>query len=223
VKYLNNYNSFKSSEDDTLYIFDFDDTLVDTPSFIDLVIDLIKEDNTLKNLLDKSLSFVDKTIDDLKIENGRLYVEDPNELLPVKGNWVRKKNKHLYLITPNEFHFSDISLPKKTLVLANLYREVKNKAIVTGRPVKIKDKILNTLNELNLEKPNFGLFCYPLGNDSSNRVAIWKGKTIVDLIKSTNFTKVKFYDDKSKWVNKVKEIVNRELPDIDFEGIKVNS
>ena len=67
------------------------------------------------------------------------------------------------------------------------------------------------------------MFCYPLGNDSSNRVAIWKGKTIVDLIKSTEFTKVKFYDDKSKWVNKVKEIVNRELPDIDFEGIKVNS
>ena len=150
-----------------------------------------------------------------------MYIEDPNEEIEVKGNWVRKKNKNLYLVTPNQYHFSDISLPKRTLELSNLYKTVKNKAIVTGRTEVMREKIIKKLKELNLEEPNFGLFCYPLNDDSSSRVAIWKGNTIVDLIKSTNFKNAKFYDDKSKWVNKVKEIVKKELPEINFEGIKV--
>jgi len=41
------------------------------------------------------------------------------------------------------------------------------------------------------------------------------------LIKSTGFQKVKFYEDKSKWLRTVTNAVKKELPHIDWEGIKV--
>ena len=46
---------------------------------------------------------------------------------------------------------------------------------------------------------------------------------VVKILKENNFKKVKFYDDNSKWVNKVISIVKSELPDVDFEGIKVKA
>lgn len=222
MKHLQKYENFSHKiSDDTLYIFDFDDTIVDTPRFEELVIELIKEDITLKSLLYKSLEFVNKSVKDLKIDNGRLYVEDPKQEMPVKGNWVRKKNGHLYLVAPDKFYFTDFSLPTGTTQLSKFYNQVSNKAIVTGRTDVMKSKVLEKLKEFGLEEPNYGLFCFPTSNTSSDKIAIWKGKTIVDLIKKTGFKRVKFYDDKSKWVNKVTEIVKSELPDIDFEGIKV--
>ena len=42
MKYLKLYEDFKQS-DDTLYIFDFDDTLVDSPEFEELAIKYLKE------------------------------------------------------------------------------------------------------------------------------------------------------------------------------------
>ena len=220
MRYLQKYENFNTI-DDILYIFDFDDTIVDTPRFEDLVIELIKEDVTLKSLLDKSLKFINKSVKDLKIDNGRLYVVDPKQEIPVKGNWVRKKNGHLYLVAPDKFYFTDFSLPTGTTELSKLYNQVKDKAIVTGRSEEMRNKVLEKLQEFGLEKPNHGLFCYPTNNSNSDKVAIWKGKTIVELINKTGFKRVKFYDDKSKWVNKVTEIVKGELPDINFEGIKV--
>ena len=218
MKYIKSYKIFENLQDDTLFIFDFDDTLVDTPTFNSLIIDLIKEDVTLKSMLDKSLSFIGKTIKDLKVENGRLYVRDEEKKIPVKGNWVRKKNNHLYLIPPNEFSTTLFSLPTGTKELSSLYNQVKNKSIVTGRIGIMKSKILQKLDEFGLEKPNYGLYCYP---KTSDNIPTWKGKTIVEIIKKSGLKKAKFYDDKSDWVNKVKKIVNQELPDVEFEGIKV--
>ncbi len=218
MKYLKLFENFQES--DTLYIFDFDDTIVDTPSFEDLAIEYLTESLSIGDLIKRSLSFVNKQKSDLKIENGRIYVDDPNQQIEPKGNWVRK-GLRVYMVTPNVYHFLDISLPTKVKELSELYKQVQNKAIVTGRMVDLKEKVIESLDKFGLELPNYGLFCFPSKDDKSERVAEWKAKTIVKLLKDTGFKKAKFYDDKPKWVKRVVLEVRKELPEVEFEGIRV--
>jgi len=103
-----------------------------------------------------------------------------------------------------------------------MYKKVQNKAIVTGRMVDLEEKVKESLTKFGLELPNHGLFCYPSKEQTSDRVAEWKAKTIVKLLKETGFLKAKFYDDKPKWVKKVRELVTKELPLVEFEGIRVH-
>ena len=219
---MNHIIPFKifESKKDTLYIFDFDGTIVDSPKFEELAIEVLKEDVTIKDLLKKSTNLINKSIDDIKIENGRLYVNDPKEEIKVKGNWVRKKGR-VYLVSPDKFYYTDLSFPKKAKTLGKLYNEVPNKAIVTARIKTVKSKVEEYLNKLNLDQPNHGLYCYPSKDESGSKVAIWKSNTVIDLIKKGNFKSAKFYDDKSKIVNAVRKAVKEALPDVEFEGIKV--
>ena len=204
----------------TLYIFDLDQTLVESPGFEELAIQYLTENQNIGDLIKRSLQFVNKEQKDLKIENGRIYVEDPNQTIEPKGNWVRK-GLRVYMVTPNVYHFLDISLPTKVKELSELYSKVQNKAIVTGRMVDLKEKVIESLEKFGLDLPNHGLFCFPSKDDKSERVAEWKAKTIVQLLKNTGFTKAKFYDDKPKWVKRVVLEVKKELPNVEFEGIRV--
>jgi hypothetical protein len=208
-------------EIDTLYIFDFDNTLVKSPSYEELAIEYLTENQTIGDLIERSLSFVNKQKSDLRIENGRIYIEDPNQIIEPKGNWVRK-GLRVYMVTPNVYHFLDISLPKQVKELSELYKEVPNKSIVTGRMVDLRGKVIESLEKFGLDLPNYGLFCYPSKEQTSDRVAEWKAKTIVQLLKETGFKKAKFYDDKPKWVKKVVTAVRTELPEVEFEGIRVH-
>jgi hypothetical protein len=219
MKYLKLFENFQ--EDDVLYIFDLDQTLVESPSFEELAIQYLNENQNIGDLINKSLKFVNKSKSDLRIENGRIYIEDPNQTIEPKGNWVRK-GLRVYMVTPNVYHFLDISLPTKVKELSELYKQVQNKAIVTGRMVDLREKVKESLEKFGLELPNHGLFCYPSKDDKTERVAEWKAKTIVQLLKDTGFKKAKFYDDKPKWVKRVVLEVRKELPNVEFEGIRVH-
>jgi hypothetical protein len=217
MKFIKKYENFNS---EPLHIFDFDNTLVDTPSFEELVYKMIKEDVNVKTLLNRSIKILGVSINDLKWENGRIYVSDPeNKLTPTK-NWIRK-GKRLYLTPPDKFYYLDESLPTGLLNLSEKYKEVKNKAILTGRTIDMKDKILETLKRLGLEEPNFGLFCYPNRSQTSDKVAVWKGKTIIKLIQETGFKEVYFYEDKIKWLKTTTKMVKEKLPEVKFKPIKV--
>ena len=213
------YSEFLDSQ--TLYIFDLDQTLVESPSFEELAIEYLTENQNIGDLIKKSLYFANKSKSDLRIENGRIYIEDPNQTIEPKGNWVRK-GLRVYMVTPNVYHFLDISLPTKVKELSEMYKKVQNKAIVTVRMVDLEEKVKESLTKFGLELPNHGLFCYPSKEQTSDRVAEWKAKTIVKLLKETGFLKAKFYDDKPKWVKKVRELVAQELPLVEFEGIRVH-
>jgi hypothetical protein len=228
MKYLKFFENFQ--EDETLYIFDFDDTLVESPSFEELAIEYIElskrgldteKHTTISNLINKSLKFVKKSKSDIRIENGRIYIDDPEQIIEPehRSNWVRK-GLRLYMVTPNIYHFLDISFPTKVKELSELYKEVRNKAIVTGRVDELREKVKESLSKFGLELDDNRLFCFQK-NDTSDRVAEWKAKTIVQLLKDTGFKKAKFYDDKPKWVRRVVSEVNKELPDVEFEGIRV--
>ena len=225
MKYLKLFENFQ--EDDTLYIFDFDDTLVDSPSFEELVIRYKNGEDLpeIEILLKNSLKLIDKKLSDIHIENGKIFVKDADESIKVedKGNyWVRKGGGLIKMVTPNKFHFLDISMPTKVKELSELYKQVQNKSIVTGRMVDLREKVIESLELFGLELPNHGLFCYPSKNDRTDRGAEWKAKTIVQLLKDTGFKKAKFYDDKPKWVKKVVLEVRKELPEVEFKGIRVH-
>lgn len=213
---IKNYNEFTS--DNVLYIFDFDDTLVNSPSFEDLAIEYLKEDITIKDLLNQSINRIGVTLDDLKWQDGRIYVLDPNKHLKEFGNWVRKGDR-LYMFSPNLFHISDISLPKSLKTeISELYKSVENKCIVTAREESLRDKITRTLLNLGLELPKYGLHMAPNGTKNAGH---WKGEKIVELINETGFQKAIFYDDNTKYIKKATKVVKEKLPNLDFTTIKV--
>ena len=212
---IKNYNEFTS--DNVLYIFDFDDTLVNSPSFDELAINYLKEDITIKDLLNQSINRVGVTLDDLKWQDGRIYVLDPNKELKEFGNWVRKGDR-LYMFTPNAFHLSDLSLPSTLKELSELYKSVENKCIVTAREESLRNKITRTLLDLGLEIPKYGLHMAPVGTKNAGH---WKGEKIVEIINETGFQKAIFYDDNTKYIKRATKVVREKLPNFDFTPIKV--
>jgi len=212
---IKNYNEFTS--ENVLYIFDFDDTLVNSPSFDELAINYLKEDITIKDLLNQSINRVGVTLDDLKWQDGRIYVLDPNRELKEFGNWVRKGDR-LYMFTPNAFHLSDLSLPSTLKELSELYKSVENKCIVTAREESLRNKITRTLLDLGLELPKYGLHMAPVGTKNAGH---WKGERIVEIINETGFQKAIFYDDNQKYIKRASKVVHEKLPNLDFKTIKV--
>lgn len=213
---IKNYNEFTS--DNVLYIFDFDDTLVNSPSFDKLAIEYLKEDITIKDLLNQSINRVGVTLDDLKWQDGRIYVLDPNKELKEFGNWVRKGDR-LYMFSPNLFHTSDISLPKSLKTeISDLYKSVENKCIVTAREESLRNKITNKLLDLGLELPKYGLHMAPMGTKNAGH---WKGERIVEIINETGFQKAIFYDDNIKYIKRATKVIKEKLPNFDFTSIKV--
>ena len=212
---IKNYNEYTNQN--VLYIFDFDDTLVNTPSFEELAIEFLKEDVTIKDLLNQSVNRIGVSLNDLKWQDGRIYVIDTNKELKEFGNWVRKGNR-MYMLSPNLFHISDISLPKDLKELSELYKSVENKCIVTAREESIRSKITNKLLELGLELPKYGLHMAPVGTKNAGH---WKGEKIVEILKETGFQKAIFYDDNSKYIRKATKVVREKMPNIQFEPVKV--
>ena len=212
---IKNYNEFTS--DNVLYIFDFDDTLVNSPSFDELAINYLKEDITIKDLLNQSINRVGVTLDELKWQDGRIYVLDPNKELKEFGNWVRKGDR-LYMFTPHAFHISDLSLPETLKELSELYKSVENKCIVTAREESLRNKITRTLLNLGLELPKYGLHMAPNGTKNAGH---WKGEKIVEIINETGFKKAIFYDDNAKYIKRATKVVREKLPNFDFTPIKV--
>lgn len=208
-KFVNNHN--------TLYVFDFDDTLVNTPSFEEIAQKYLVEKITVKDLLEDSIKRIGVKIGELNYENGRIFFNDPNELVEVKGNWIRK-GKRVYLLTPNIFSYIDESLPKTKTGFSEIYNNLENKCIVTARPEPTRSKIENSLNKMGFDYPKFGLHMLPNGMKNAG---IWKGEKIVEIINKTGFTKVVFFDDNSKYLKKATKVIKEKLPNIKWEPYKI--
>jgi len=216
MKYLKIFETFE--QNDILYVFDFDDTLVNTPQFEDFAIEYLKEEITVKEIVDKSVATIGINKSDLKWQDGRIYVEDPNQKIDVKENWVRK-GARVYLMSPDIFGTTDLSLPTETLDLVDFYKSVKNKCILTARSEIVRDKIERVMKELDIDYPNYGLHMYPFTNYS--RAGVWKGNKIVELVEKTAFKKVIFYDDNIKYLKSASKVIKEKLPKLDYKYVKV--
>lgn len=217
---IKKFNEFKVES--VLYIFDFDDTLVETPDFEELAIEYLKEDVTISNLLKRCTDEIGISDNQLKWQDNRIYFEDPKSNFNINQNskyWIKKGNR-VYLLPPNEFSLSDISLPNETKELKKLYNSVENKCIVTARPEVMRSKIIETLKRLGFQDPKFGLHMYPHLNHRN--AGQWKGHKIVDILNDTGFKSAIFYDDNPKYIKKARKVIEELLPNFDIKYIKVD-
>jgi hypothetical protein len=213
---IDKFNEF-DIENNTLYVFDFDDTLMVTPRYEDIAIKFLNENLTVKDLLDRAVKRIGITKDKLKVQDRRIFVDDPNKIYKEEKDWVRKGNR-LYLVQPDEFSYLDESLPTKLKELASLYKSVEDKCIVTARPQRMRNKIESVLKQFGLENPKWGLHMCPDGKVNAGK---WKGDKIVELVETTGFQNVIFYDDNSKYIRGAKKVVSEKLPNLNFKTVKV--
>jgi len=127
---IDRFNEFNIDQK-TLYVFDFDDTLMVTPRYEDIAIKFLNENLTVKDLLDRAVKRLGIDKSNLKVQDKRIFIEDPNKNYKEEKDWVRKGDR-LYLVQPDEFCYLDESLPKELKELAKLYKSVKDKCIVTA-------------------------------------------------------------------------------------------
>ena len=213
---IDRFNEFNIDQK-TLYVFDFDDTLMVTPRYEDIAIKFLNENLTVKDLLDRAVKRLGIDKSNLKVQDKRIFIEDPNKNYKEEKDWVRKGDR-LYLVQPDEFCYLDESLPKELKELAKLYKSVKDKCIVTARPESMRKKIENVLKQFGLENPKWGLHMCPDGKVNAGE---WKGQKIVELSNISGFENVIFYDDNSKYIRGAKKIVSEKLPNLNFKCIKV--
>ncbi len=213
---IDRFNEF-NIEQQTLYVFDFDDTLMVTPRYEDIAIKFLNENLTVRDLLDRAVKRIGVTKDKLKVQDRRIFIEDPDKIYKEEKDWVRKGNR-LYLVQPDEFCYLDESLPNKVKDLVELYKSVKDKCIVTARPQSMRNKIEQVLKQFGLDNPKWGLHMCPDGKINAGQ---WKGEKIVELAKSTGFNNVIFYDDNSKYIRGAKKVVSEKLPNLNFKTVKV--
>ena len=213
---IDKFNEF-GIENNTLYVFDFDDTLMVTPRYEDIALKFLNENLTVKDLLDRAVKRIGITKDKLKVQDRRIFIDDPNKIYKEEKDWVRKGNR-LYLVQPDEFSYLDESLPNKLKELANLYKSVEDKCIVTARPQSMRNKIESVLKQFGLENPKWGLHMCPDGKINAGK---WKGDKIVELSETTGFQNVIFYDDNSKYIRVAKKVVSEKLPNLNFKTVNV--
>lgn len=58
----------------TLYVFDFDDTLVVSPRYEDIAIKFLNENLTVKDLLDRAVKRIGVDKSKLKVQDRRIFV-----------------------------------------------------------------------------------------------------------------------------------------------------
>lgn len=213
---IDRFNEF-NIENETLYVFDFDDTLMVTPRYEDIAVKYLTENLTVKELLDRAIKRIGVTKDQLKVQDRRIFIEDPDKRFKEEKDWARKGNR-LYLVQPDEFCYLDESLPTQVKDLVELYKSVQDKCIVTARPQSMRNKIESVLKQFGLDNPKWGVHMCP---NSRMNAGKWKGEKIVELVKLTGFNNVIFYDDNSKYIRGAKQVVSEKLPNLNFKCIKV--
>jgi hypothetical protein len=213
---IDRYRQF--SVEDTLYVFDFDDTLFVTPKWEDIAKKIIFENLTPDQLVKRALRDVNIDKTRLKTQDGRIFFEDPNLLSNITKDWTRKGSR-VYLVQPPEFCYLDQSLPNGLKNISEIYKGVKNKCIVTARPESVRPKIEGVLQKFDLEYPKWGLHMCPEGRMNAGR---WKGEKICELAKTTGFQNITFYDDNSKYIREAKKVVSEKMPNLNFKCIKVS-
>lgn len=198
-----------------LYIFDLDDTLVETPSFEDKVLELMNENKSFKEIFNNIISDIGINISDIQYENGRVYFS--NKLKFNNTNDCIIKGNRVYLKSPDIFSYLDESLPIKPTKYLDYYNKVSNKCILTARQESIRNKIINKLIEFDIEYPNYGLYMRP---DNLKNAGTWKGNMIINIANEYNFKNIVFIDDNSKYIKKVKTVLSNTNNDLNIKIIK---
>ncbi len=97
--------------------------------------------------------------------------------------------------------------------LVEIYNNVTNKMILTGRDVSLEQLITERLKDLGMSHPNFGLYTYKTGKLSIEKFKI---STILNSIAEMDWTTVHFYEDRKDWLYNAMDAVNQNCPTVTF-------
>ena len=102
---------------------------------------------------------------------------------------------------------------KKEIV--EIYENVKNKMILTGRSSGIRKGIKYILfHIIGLSEPNFGLYLYE-GN-SVGGVPGFKAEVTKQTIRKNKWDEIHFYDDRLDWLDFIEAEVRKEFHNVKF-------
>lgn len=124
------------------------------------------------------------------------------------------KDGHVVLESFPGFHSDPTTIGKNSNneVIMD-YNNAMNKMILTGRDEKLRSNIETRLEDLGIEKPNYGLMLYPGG---SAGIKQFKIDTILNSIKNEGWDEVHFYEDRKDWLDSAKEAVELTYPNVRF-------
>ncbi len=154
-------------------------------------------------------SFIqDLTLD--QIESFNLKKSALKELLRA----FKMHNGHLVLSSFPGFHSDPQTIGKYiNNEVIDDYKTTMNKMILTGRDENLRKEIEQRLQDLGIEKPNYGLMLFPGG---SVGIQQFKINTILDSIRKENWEEVHFYEDRKDWLDAAKNAVESTFPDVKF-------
>jgi hypothetical protein len=145
-----------------------------------------------------------------QIESFNLKKSALKELLKA----FKMHNGHLTLSSFPGFHSDPKTIGKYTNnEVINDYNNATNKMILTGRDENLRTEISQRLQDLGVEKPNYGLMLYPGG---STGIQQFKINAILDSIRSEGWEEVHFYEDRKDWLDAARNAVESTFPNVIF-------
>lgn len=98
--------------------------------------------------------------------------------------------------------------------VTEVYRDAPNKMIVTGRDITLKGHIERTLQDLGLELPNHGLYCYE--QVGHKNIVQFKVQCILEAIAQHGWEEVHFHEDREDWLEAAALAVAERYPHVAF-------
>jgi hypothetical protein len=217
----------------TISIFDLDDSLTETPTFSSFVgaedgqkIDTFKYYpayfKSVKSMFWDKLSkdVIFKRLGDFVVpinaSNDKGFTSDSLEYFngdKRKDKMFAVKNDVVTLKPFAGFHADPTTIGKKiNEPVYEAYVSAENKMILTGRDEKLRKPIEDTLKELGIECPNFGLKMYSGNSGIKN----WKAHIIIQTIQENKWEQVDFYEDRQDWLHYAEGCVKEKYPNVKF-------
>jgi len=183
-----------------LHAFDMDDTLIESPLYTDFIKNGIPSEKTeVGKVIRNFLSSYGLSVDDIKIENGRITT-DPFKSPP---EWKLNKNGRSIVPKPDEYYKTKESLGNTINgQIKKIFDYSEDQVIITGRSEMLRGFIEKQLYKMDIY-PNKGVYMCPNNIKGSDNIANWKANVIGNLL--DKYDEVHFYEDKKTWADKVRQ------------------
>lgn len=213
-----------------LHVFDLDDSLMETPSFADFSgtksgenVDI--DQNFPSYFLRIKAAFLENLFKEISFKRMGDFVVPINAQTgqPFKSDVVSYfKNKRdfgekdgVLVLNPFPGFHSDPETVGKIInePIYQEYKKAENKMILTGRDKNLSQVIIDTLDALGMELPNYGLKTYKSGKLS---IKDFKIQSILESIREYGWDIIHFYEDRLDWLTGAEEAVNQVYPSVNF-------
>ena len=208
----------RKSSSKVLYAFDMDDTLVYGKRFEEFIKPML-EYLTPEIIFNNKLEDIGVDLKRLKYEDGRIYFNDPSHTVKTLpgSSWIRKKDR-VYITQPDAYFMTDESMPIGTYdEIIDLYNNAEYKCIITARNERLRSQTTKALKNLGIEKPNEGLYMYPINNFSFTYE--YKANKLLQIYNRRKFDEIYYFDDNIKLLKRIKR--NLQDKDINIKYYKV--